>query len=126
MIERPLEHITLADIEALVTYRRSEGATLDFKAAFPAPDHRGVRDFLADVTAFANTDGGDIVVGLGEDKNGTAEALLGIDKAGLDEGLRRLDDQLRSCVDPRVPHFRVHEIPYGDVTGPHRVARADC
>lgn len=37
-------------------------------------DHKGVRDFLADVTAFANTDSGDIVVGVREDKNGTAAA----------------------------------------------------
>ncbi|WP_434403382.1 AlbA family DNA-binding domain-containing protein [Sphingobium sp. DN12] len=133
MIERALDQITLADIEALVTYRRSEGATLDFKEAFPPGDHKGVRDFLADVTAFANTDGGDIIVGLREDKNGTAQEIVGIDKAGLDEGLRRIDDQLRSCIDPRVPLFRVQEIAWrGDkvvlimrvgasLIAPHRV-----
>lgn len=110
MIERPLDEISPADIEALRTYGRSEGPTLDFKEAFPGADHKGVRDFLADVTAFANTDGGDIVVGVREDKNGIAAEIVGIDRAGIDEGLRRIDDQLRSCIDPRVPQFRVREI----------------
>lgn len=64
-------------------------------------EHKGVRDFLADVTAFANTDSGDIVIGVREDKNGVAAEIVGIEKDGLDEGLRRVDDQLRSCVDSR-------------------------
>ena len=110
MIERPLDDVSLTDIEALRAYSRTEGSTLDFKESFPSADHKGVRDFLADVTAFANTDGGDIVVGVREDKNGIAAEIVGIDRAGIDEGLRRIDDQLRSCVDPRVPLFRVREI----------------
>lgn len=114
MIERPLDQITLADIEALVTYGRSESASLDFKQAFPKADHKGVRDFLADLTAFANTDGGDIVVGVQEDGNGVAAAIVGIPADGLDEELRRIDDQQRSCVDPRVPSFRVHTIDLPD------------
>lgn len=114
MIERPLEQVSLADIEALVTYGRTEGVTLDFKEAFPAADHKGTRDFLADVTALANTDGGDIIVGLREDKNGTAESIVGVEKEGLDQSLRRIDDQLRCCVDPRVPFFRVKEVALDD------------
>ncbi|WP_333837472.1 AlbA family DNA-binding domain-containing protein [Novosphingobium sp.] len=134
MIEQPLDQITLDHIEALVTFQRSESRTLDFKEAFPAGDHKGVRDFLADVTAFANTDGGDIVVGVREDKNGTAAEVIGIARDGLDQELRRIDDQLRALVDPRVPQFTVRELgrPDGRVVlvmrvgasliAPHRVA----
>lgn len=134
MIERLLDQITLDDIEALVTFQRSESRTLDFKEVFPSGDHKGVRDFLADVTAFANTDGGDIVIGVREDKNGVAAEVVGIDRAGLDQELRRIDDQLRSLVDPRVPQFAVRELVRPDGTAvlvmrvgaslvaPHRVA----
>lgn len=114
MIGRLLDEITLADILALQTLGRSEGRTLDFKECFPKADHKGVRDFLADVTAFANTEGGDIIIGVREDKNGVAAEIIGIDSSGLDEGLRRIDDQLRSCVDPRVPQFHAREIPLGN------------
>lgn len=133
MIDKTLDGIVLDDIEKLVLYGRSEGVTLDFKEAFPSADHKGTRDFLADVTAFTNTDGGDIVIGVREDGNGTAAELVGIDAAGLDEALRRIDDQLRSCIDPRVPLFRVRTISLGNgkavlvmrigasLIGPHRV-----
>lgn len=114
MIDRALEQISASDLAALVAHQVSEGPTLDFKEAFPSPDHRGVRNFLADVTAFANSDGGDLVIGMREDGNGVAAELVGIDSAGLDEGLRRLDDQLRSLVDPRVPYFRVQTIALED------------
>lgn len=110
MIDKALDQIVLEDIEKLVSYGRSEGLTLDFKEAFPSADHKGTRDFLADVTAFANTDGGDIIIGVREDGNGAASALVGIASSGLDEALRRIDDQLRSCVDPRIPLFRVQSI----------------
>lgn len=133
MIGRPLDEIALADIKALTAYGRSEGPTLDFKERFPGADHKGVRDFLADVTAFANTEGGDIIIGVREDKNGVAAEVVGIERDGLDESLRRIDDQLRSCVDPRVPHFRVREVRLengrvalvlrvaASLTAPHRV-----
>ncbi|GBR27525.1 hypothetical protein AA11826_0094 [Komagataeibacter oboediens DSM 11826] len=91
MIEHPLDTISLQDIKALVVYARSEGPTLDFKGAFPAAGHKGVRDFLADVTAFANTYGGDIVIGVHEDKNGVAAEIVGIDRTGLNEGFRRVE-----------------------------------
>lgn len=110
MIERPLDQITLDDIEALVTFQRGESRTLDFKQAFPANDHKGVRDFLADVTAFTDTNGGDIVLGVREDKNGVAAEVVGIDRAGLDQELRRVEDQLSALVDPRVPQFAVREL----------------
>lgn len=114
MIERPFDAITLNDIKDFVTYARSEGATLDFKEAFPAANDKGVRDFLADVTAFANTDGGDIIIGVREDKNGVAADIVGIDRSGLDEALRRVEDQLRACVDPRVSNFQMCEIACDD------------
>lgn len=114
MIDRALDQISFDDISALVTFGRSESRTLDFKETFPGGDHKGARDFLADVTAFANTDGGDIVIGVREDKNGVAAEVVGIDHAGLDQELRRVEDQLRSLIDPRVPQFHVKELALPD------------
>ncbi len=110
MIDKPLKLITLDDIAKLVSSRRSEGPTLDFKQAFPTAKDEGTRDFLADVTAFANTDGGDLIIGVKEDGNGVAAELVGIDPNGLDEAVRRVEDQVRSCVVPRVPMFAVQQV----------------
>lgn len=110
MIEKPLDQIGGAELHALVASRRSEGRTLDFKVTFPGTSDRAVKDFLADVTAFANTDGGDIVIGVREDGNGVAAEIVGIASETLDRDILRIEDQLRNCVDPRVPHFRPHKI----------------
>lgn len=110
MIDKPLDQIGVADLEALVTYGRSEGRSLDFKLIFPGAGEKAVKDFLADVSAFANTDGGDIVIGVREDGNGVAAEIVGISAATLDTDLLRIEDQLRNCIDPRIPQFRVQTI----------------
>ena len=84
MIEKPLDQIGTAELQALATYRRPEGRTLDYKLTFPGTNDRAVKDFLADVTAFANTDGGDMVIGVREDGNGAAAEVVGIPLATLD------------------------------------------
>jgi len=64
MIERPLDQITEDDLAALIGGRRAEGRRLDFKAAFPGAGETAVKEWLADVSSFAKTDGGDIVIGV--------------------------------------------------------------
>lgn len=133
MIDRQLEQIGTNDLHALVSHGRTEGRTLDFKLTFPGSGERAVKDFLADVTALANTDGGDIVIGIREDGNGAAAEIVGIPDHALDADLLRIEAQLRDCVDPRVPGFRVQTVrlPNGGAvlvlrvrassTAPHRV-----
>lgn len=110
MIERPLDQITATDLHGLVLRGQVEGRRLDFKAIFPEGGEKAVREFLADVSSFANTDGGDIVIGVADDGNGVAESVPGIDPANLDEDLLRIEAQLRDCLDPRLPAFHVHTV----------------
>lgn len=114
MIERPLDQISATDLETLVNSRRAEGRRLDFKRAFPGSNERAVKEWLADVSSFANTDGGDIVIGIGDDGNGVASELIGIDAGSLDEGLLRIEDQLRSCLEPRIPACHIHTVALPD------------
>lgn len=95
MIDRLLAAITCDDIEALLCFRRSEGRTLDSKGALLKPYNNGVRDFLADVTAFATSD---LVKGIMKDGNGVAKEVVDVPVTGLDEELRQIDDHFRSVV----------------------------
>ncbi|RYG20310.1 MAG: ATP-binding protein [Caulobacteraceae bacterium] len=114
MWTRPLDQITAADLHDLVLRRQAEGRRLDFKARFPESGERAVREFLADVSSFANTDGGDIVIGVADDGNGVAASVPGIDPHTLDEDLLRIEGQLRDCLDPRLPAFHVQTVPLDD------------
>lgn len=134
MIERPLDQITEADLTALVALRRTESRRLDFKRDFPDGGEKAVRELLADVSSFANTDGGDILLGLAEDGNGVAAEVAGVAMETLDAEILRIEDQIRACLDPRLPACHVHPVPLengravvvlrvsASLLAPHRVA----
>jgi len=66
MILKPLDQITEADLNDLVTNAVSEQKTLDYKQQLPDPNDAGKRELLADVSSFANTAGGDLIFGMTE------------------------------------------------------------
>jgi len=61
MINQNIENITEADILTLVQNGDEESQTLDYKQELPGRDASARHEFCADICAFANTQGGDIV-----------------------------------------------------------------
>jgi hypothetical protein len=91
---------------ALVDARASEGTYLDFKRDLPGRDARGTQDLVADVSAFANSSGGDLIYGIDEDGEGQAAQI--VPQAGnMDEEARRVQDVLMNGIEPRVPGLQV-------------------
>jgi hypothetical protein len=81
-----------------------ESQTLDFKQELPASDPRDGRsknEFLKDVCAFANADGGDLVYGVSE-QDGVAKDILPILGQPEDTLRRRLTQVLDAGLEPRV------------------------
>jgi hypothetical protein len=101
MIEKNLADILPADIEALITNAVSEGTTLEFKRELPGGSDEAKREFLADVSALANTSGGDILYGIDEDA-GSAASITGIGITDIDSELLRLGNILNSGLEPRI------------------------
>lgn len=123
MINRPLAEITEQDLLSLVHHGIHEGRTLDYKVALPAQGDTS--EFVADVTSFANTDGGDIVYGMNE-IGGAASDLIGIQVANLDDERLRLENACRDLTEPRVNGMSLRFVALGN--GRHalivRVARS--
>src|SRR5690606_9209701 len=68
---KPIDALTEADLRELVD-GVSEGRTLDYKVKLPERKSRDeTKEFLADVTGFANADGGHLLFGVDE-AEGTA------------------------------------------------------
>ena len=65
MILKPLEQIAADHLPALITNAVSEGRTIDYKRELPGNSDGDKKEFLADVSSFANTSGGDLVFGMG-------------------------------------------------------------
>lgn len=132
MIEKPLDQIDAADLQALVAQQRAEGRRLDYKLELPGGGAEATKEFLADVTSFSNTDGGDLILGI-RDEDGSAAEVVGIPSAELDNEITRIENMVRDGVEPRLPGFHVHTVQLGNgmvalilrmsasMVAPHRV-----
>src|SRR6478735_7031660 len=117
MLDRPLEALSFADLERLVTNGVSESRSLEYKEALPGNSDGDRKEFLADVSAFANTTGGDLVYGVVERRDaagkatGIPEAVTGVTASNADHETRRLEQMLRDGVAPRMAGVRLQWIP---------------
>lgn len=130
MLNKPLSELSPIDFEALVGL--SESRYLDFKSAPVGNSYEERREFLADVSVFANASGGDIVFGVIE-QDGAASAATGITVTDADKEKLRLGELIRSALEPRLTDFDIEWVPingnFGYLvvrvplswTGPHRV-----
>lgn len=133
MLDKKLEELTAADLQMLVSNRVQESRSLEFKRDMVGRSDDQKREFLGDVSALANTIGGDLVFGISEDQ-GVAIAAEGVVLEDPDAEILRLESSYRSGIEPRIPSIRCQWVPLtgsrGFVVirvqrswaGPHRVS----
>jgi hypothetical protein len=77
-----------------------ESRTHDYKRQFYGAGEDQTHELLKDVSAFANTIGGQIIIGI-DDKAGTPK-IIGVDKDLFDAESRRMSQILRTGLEPRL------------------------
>jgi hypothetical protein len=75
MIPKRISDIAAGDIQNLIDTGADESTTLEFKSQLVGSDRDARKEFLADICALANTQGGDMVFGLTETADGRAEEI---------------------------------------------------
>jgi hypothetical protein len=114
--DKPIEHITPEMLARLVSNGVPESRTLEYKETLPGPSDDDKREFLADVSAFANGIGGDLIYGGREkrdergDPTGTLDVFLGVEAPNMDQTIQRLENILRDGIAPRVPGVRFSSV----------------
>jgi hypothetical protein len=101
----PIETISESDLQRLVPDEVSESKHLDYKRDLCLATDEQKREFLSDVTALANTDGGDLLYGMREE-DGIAKELVGLKKFNADASLGTIENLLRDFVQPRLKGHR--------------------
>jgi hypothetical protein len=101
VIAKNLADIAAAEIQELIDNDVCESTTLEFKRDLPGGGDEAKREFLADVSALANTSGGDLLFGI-EEENGCASAITGIRVEDLDAEILRLGNILNNGLEPRI------------------------
>jgi hypothetical protein len=103
------EVISEADLAELVTGQVPEGLHLDYKRDTYGSSDSDKRELLKDVSAFANANGGHIVIGMDE-AEAVASDLCGVKTPDIDAEVRRLDQIIRTGIEPRIPACRLRAI----------------
>lgn len=89
---RSLDDVSFDDIRNLVDERVPEGLHLDYKRI--AYDHNKRFEMLRDISAFANSEGGYLILGVDEDGNGNPTTFVPIDNPAM-----VVDKMRKLCLD---------------------------
>jgi hypothetical protein len=103
MLLYQLDQLDESKLQQLCDDQISESLTLEFKRELPGKD--GKIEFLKDVAALANADGGDLIYGI-EEKLGVALRIHPIKVSSIDSEKRRLGQILDGGVEPRITGIR--------------------
>ena len=106
MLPKNLSDVSLKDAQTLCDNHVLEGRSFDFKAEAIGRGDGDKREFLADVCAFANASGGDLILGV-KTEDGAADKVCGIEVDNPDEEKLRLINIVRDGLEPRISNLDI-------------------
>ena len=109
MLGESINKIDVEVLRGLIADRVGEGKTLEYKREIPGGSDGGPERFLKAVSAFANTAGGDLLLGV-EAVNGVAVALPGLGLDNPDGEILRLENMIREGLEPRLPRVDIRAV----------------
>lgn len=105
MFQTPFDQIDLSHLQNLSDNGVPEGTQIDYKQTLPGPDDDGKREFLRDVSAMANANGGDLIYGMREhrgDDGSYVVELTGLSAVDFDATKLWMENLIRDCTKPRL------------------------
>jgi len=128
-----IRDVAIEDLQTLKDNQVPESHTLDYKRDFPT-DREGRLSLAADVVAFANTRGGDLIIGVDESE-GCIRDFAPISLSDRDASLLSLQSALTDLIEPKVPGIHLAAVPMGtgfivivrtpaSFQAPHRVRKS--
>lgn len=134
LYDKKIDTITLDDINSLIENSVCENRFLDYKRDLDINTDSEKKEFLADISSFANSTGGDLVLGIEEDSTYKIPTkIVGIPYENDDKLIRKLEDFIRQSIQPIILNieFKLIEIEEGkciliirvpqSLIAPHRV-----
>ena len=107
MIPKTFDVIEIKDIQALKDNGRSEDRTIEYKSQLPTnAESQKIPFLLKPVCSFANTDGGDLILGI-EEENGIPKNICGINLDDPDSDKLRLEHFIQTGIEPQVRGIKI-------------------
>ena len=106
-ITRPdFENLCEADLQTLLDNEAPEGIHIEYKRELYGGTDSEKKEILKDVSSFANTAGGHIVIGIAA-TDGVPTELRGLAVGNLDSEQQRYESLLRDRMEPRIVGIRM-------------------
>ena len=109
MINKEISQITQDDLQALIDNAVREGKDIEYKQLLPSDSPEDKKEFLADVSSFANAIGGDLIIGIVEDKGEPTE-IKGVQVEDPDKEVLRLDSIINAGISRRIPAKEIQPV----------------
>lgn len=116
MIQKRIDAIEAKDIDLLIANEVPESQTLDYKEKLNLNTDDEKREFLHDISSFANASGGDLIIGVREKldekgaKTGLPGEVLGINANEIDALLLKIEEFTKIGIDPRINTIGIRRI----------------
>ena len=101
MLNKPASQLAEADLQLLITDSVGERRNIDYKRDLPGTTDSDKKEFLADVSSFANAIGGFLIFGMTE-AGGFPTSICGTKATDTDREGQRIDNLLASGLQPRI------------------------
>lgn len=110
-IDKPdFDSIAEQDLQELVDFGIPEGLKYEYKSALYGDSDSDKKEALKDISSFANSSGGHLVLGI-QEHHGVPKVLTGVSVSNPDAEVLRLDQLARSGIEPRITAIRIRAIP---------------
>jgi len=109
MLDKPLDQIAFEDLTALLREQWPEGKGVDYKGSMYGNSDAEKKELLKDVSSFANTIGGDLIVGI-EEEHGVPISIPGVKVENVEGERLRLEEIIRRGIEPRID-FAIRPVP---------------
>ncbi|MDT4896407.1 MAG: hypothetical protein QOH25_1484 [Acidobacteriota bacterium] len=113
LFDIPIDQINEGHLQSLIN-SVPEGRQIEYKLQLPGNLDQDVVEFLKDVTAMANTLGGDILYGVREGKDASGNTLAasidGVSGEDADKVKQRLENFIRNSIKPRLIGHRIEPV----------------
>ena len=107
---KPLEQVTQSDLQIIIDKNIPENANLEYKRESYKDNDGGKKEFLKDVSAFANAMGGVLLIGI-EERQDRPTKIVGIEHAREEAGAAR--QLCNACIQERIQGLKVESIKIG-------------
>ena len=132
MLSARLEDIDSADILRLVNEKTSERRRLEYKEKLNIETGDQKAEFLADISSFANSSGGDIIFGIsderdeGDNATGVPGEVRPLSIASVSNALGKIENIIQSGIQPRIPdvHPKAVGMPGGGIVIVIRIGKS--